>query len=91
MKVMKIVKLMKGGWHAALTWRPPAAAHRSVADSNRQDLLALGTVLSGCCRPQTEPGKAGQPRQRRVPAPFFMFFIVFTTFMSSLPAPLLPR
>jgi hypothetical protein len=35
---MKTVKLMKGGWHATLTWRPPAAAQRSVDDSNRQNL-----------------------------------------------------
>jgi hypothetical protein len=41
MKIMKPVKLMKGGWHAMLTWRPPAAAHRSVGGSDRQDLTSF--------------------------------------------------
>jgi hypothetical protein len=36
MKGMKTMKFMKG-WHAALTWRPPAAASRSVDDSDRHD------------------------------------------------------
>ena len=38
MKDMKRMKFMKGGWQTTLTWRPPAAAQRSVGDSNRQDL-----------------------------------------------------
>ena len=33
MKNVKTVKLMKGGGHA-LTWLPPAAAQRSVGDSD---------------------------------------------------------